>query len=137
MPVSRHRVYERVSKDEENAFLGEAISAVRGMAKPRGWTRRKSRGRPRRRGPGRPPDYAWWSLAVVLLLQQYLGLGYRDMAAHVAARPELRKMLGLKRAPGKSTLQRAHAVLNQGWLEELNRRVLAGFKKRDVRPSGT
>lgn len=45
MPVSRHRIYEEVSKDQENGFLGEALAIVRGMPKPRGWTRRKDRGK--------------------------------------------------------------------------------------------
>jgi len=129
MAVSRHRVYEQASKDEENEFIRIAIAQVRGMPKPRGWTKRKTRGRPRKRGRGRPPDFEWWSLVVVLLLMQYLGLGYRLTAAHVSARPDLMKMLEMDKPPSKSALHRAQHALSQGWLEELNGRVLGQFKK--------
>ncbi len=131
MQVSRHRIYERTCKDEENGFLREAMALVQGMTKPRGWTRRKDRGRPPEHGPGRPIEYPWRSLVVSLLLMQYLGLGYRDMAAHVQARPGLLEMLGFGKAPSKTTLHRAHQALTQGWLEGLNARVLEGFQGGD------
>ncbi len=46
MQVSRHRIYERTCKDEENGFLGEAMAVVVAMPKPGGWTRRQDGGRP-------------------------------------------------------------------------------------------
>jgi hypothetical protein len=137
MAVSRHKVYEQVSKDEENEYIKEVVVQVSKMPKPRGWTRRKSRGRPKKRGAGRPPEFEWWSLVVVLLLMQYLGLGYRLTAAHISARPDLMKTLELDKPPSKSTLHRAQQSLSQGWLEELNRRVLFQFKKGVARRGST
>ncbi len=137
MPVSRHRIYEEVSKDQENEFLREAMAIVGAMPKPRGWTRRKDRGRPGAGGVGRPIEYPWRSLVVGLLLMGYLGLGYRTMAAHLAARPELSKRLGFGKAPSKSTLHGAHQALTVGWLEALNGEVLARFKKGEGPLNGT
>jgi len=71
--------------DEENLLVGAAKERVWRARKPPGWTTRESRGRPRKRGPGRPEVFHWRAAAVVLLLQQYLGLDYRGMAAHLAA----------------------------------------------------
>lgn len=76
---------------------------------------------------------------VGLLLMGYLGLGYRAMAAHIGARPELMKRPGLKKPPSKATLHRAPQALGRGWLEDLNSGVLARFKGGDLEghPSGT
>ncbi len=94
MQVSRHLIYERSCRDEENAFLREALVVVAAMPKPGGWTRRQDGGRPPRDGRGRPVEYPWSSLVVGLLLMGYLGIGYRAMAANLAARPELMERLG-------------------------------------------
>ena len=63
MSVSRHLIYEQVSKDEENAFIKEALAVARNMPKPRGWTKKESKGRPKKRGKGRPPEYGGGQLS--------------------------------------------------------------------------
>lgn len=115
--------------DEENRLVEAAKEFVWNARKPPGWTTREDRGRPRKRGRGRPEEFHWRAAVVVLLLQQYLGLDYRRMAAHLAARPELLRRLELDKAPSKSNLQRAHGRLSEVWLRERNDEVTAAFKK--------
>lgn len=129
VPLTNRQVYERASLDEENLLVAAAKELVWTARKPPGWTTRENRGRPRKHGRGRPEVFHWRAAAVVLLLQQYLGLDYRGMAAHLAARPELRRRLELERAPRKSTIHRAHGRLSEPWLRERNDEVTARFKK--------
>ena len=111
-------MYERASIDEENLLVEAAKELVWNARKPPGRTTRENRGRPRKRGRGRPEGFHWRAAAVVLLLQQYLGLDYRGMAAHLRARPELLRRLALERAPRKSTIHRAHGRLSAAWLRD-------------------
>ena len=120
-------MYERASIDEVNLLAQAAKELVRNARKPPGWTTRENRGRPRNCGRGRPEVFHWRAAAVVLLLQQHLGLDYRGMAAHLAARPELLRLLALGKAPRKSTIHRAHGRLSEAWLRERNDEVTARF----------
>lgn len=129
MPLTNRQVYERASMDEENLLVEAAKELVWNARKPPGWTTRENRGRPRKRGRGRPEVFHWRAAAVVLLLQQYLGLDYRAMASHLAARPELLRRLEPERAPRKSAIHRAHGRLSEAWLRETNDRLTARFKK--------
>ena len=83
MSLTDRQVYERASIDEENLLVEAAKELVWNARKPPGWTTRENRGRPRKRGRGRPEVFHWRAAAVVLLLQQYLGLDYPGMAAHM------------------------------------------------------
>lgn len=129
MPLTNRQVYERASIDEENLLVEAAQELVWNARKPPGWTTRGNRGRPRKRGRGRPEVFHWRAAAVVLLLQQYLGLDYRAMGSHLRARPDLLRRLELEKAPRKSTIHRAHGRLSEAWLRERNDALTARFKK--------
>jgi hypothetical protein len=74
-----------------------------------------------------------WALAPVLLLEVYHRKEYREMMeAFLNNNPELLKELGLKKSPGKSTIQGAAARISIDTLVKVNDTITARFKKRTV-----
>lgn len=69
-------------------------------------------------------------MAKVLLFQNALDMDYRRMEAYLRSAPELRRRMGLRRAPSRNTIWRALRRFPEPWLHEFNDAVLAAFKKK-------
>jgi len=110
------RAYGRFRRDEEALFLSRARTIVWGMPPP--W---ESRG-------GRPPSHDPRALVVCLLLMRELRKDYRGMESHLRARRGLLDTLGLRKAPGKSTLHRAATRLSERYMRMVNERLVEPFK---------
>lgn len=125
-------VYEQASADEENAFIELAIDITSRMDRPKGWIKYNKRGRPLGKRRGHQEEFPWQGMAVILLLQAYLGLDYRKMTSHLKARPELVRKLGFTRAPSKSAIHYCQGRFPVSWLHRYNELVLEEFKKSGV-----
>jgi len=90
------RAYGVFRRDEEALFLRMARSVVWSLLPP--WEPRPG---------GRPVSHDPRALVVCLLLMRELRKDYRGMESHLRARRGLLDALGLGKAPGKSTLNRA------------------------------
>jgi len=119
MAQGDYLVYERASRDEERLFLEAAKETVEEVREPV-----KKHGR-----RGRPVTYLFRSMILILLLMTYHRKEYREMESHLKNNSRLVKMLGLKKSPGKSTIQRAAAGVGMSYLVRLNDAVTAKFKK--------
>ncbi len=124
------RIYDAIRRDETGFLLQVADQALVELSKPPGWTHRPAPGRPRKRGPGRPEAFPWDAMAKVLLFQNALDMDYRRMEAYLRSAPELRRRMGLRRAPSRNTIWRALRRFPEPWLHEFNDAVLAAFKKK-------
>ena len=120
MAQGDYLVYERASRDEERLFLEVAKEAVQEV----GEAAKKHRSR-----RGRPVTYPSTAMILILLLMTYHRKEYREMESHLKNNPGLVKELGLKKAPGKSTIQRATANVGVDYLVRLNDAITAKFKK--------
>ncbi len=125
MSKGSYLVYERSSRDEERLFFDTAKEIVNEIEEPRDWKKRD----PKRHPGGRPFTYPFRSMLLILLLMVYHRKEYREMEAHLNNNPHLLKELGLKRSPGKSTMQRACAKMGIDTLVRVNDAVTARFKK--------
>ena len=120
MAQGDYLVYERASRDEERLFLEVAKEAVQEV----GEAAKKHRSR-----RGRPVTYPSTAMILILLLMTYHRKEYREMESHLKNNPRLVKELGLKKTPGKSTIQRAAANVGVDYLVRLNDAITAKFKK--------
>lgn len=128
MSKGQYVVYERASKDEARLFIDTARETVGEMKEPEDWKRHN----PRRHAGGRPLTYTFRQMFLILLLMVYQRKEYREMEAHLSNDPHLLKELGLRKAPGKSTMQRACARIGTSALVRMNDAVIAKFKKREA-----
>lgn len=120
MAQGDYLVYERASRDEERLFLEAAKEVVQEVREPA----KKHRNR-----RGRPVTYSLKSMILILLLMTYHRKEYREMESHLKSNPRLVRELGLKKAPGKSTIQRAATSVAVDYLVRLNDAITAKFKK--------
>jgi hypothetical protein len=120
MAQGDYLVYERASRDEERLFLEVTKAAVQEVGEP-------AKKRHNRRG--RPATYLFRAMILILLLMTYHRKEYREMESHLKNNPRLVRELGLKKAPGKSTIQRAAASVGVNYLVRLNDAITAKFKK--------
>jgi hypothetical protein len=125
MSQGQYLVYERASRDEERLFIDTAKEIVNEADEPRGWMERD----PKRHPGGRPFVYPFRQMLLILLLMTYQRKEYREMEAHLKNNPSLLSELGLKKAPGKSTIQRAAARTGISTLVKMNDSILRRFKK--------
>ncbi len=127
MSKGQYLVYERASRDEERLFLETAKEEVVGeIEEPKSWKHQD----PKKHPGGRNVSYGFRTMLLILLLMVYHRKEYREMEAHLNNNPHLLKELGLKRSPGKSTMQRASAKMSVGTLVRANDAITAKFKKR-------
>jgi hypothetical protein len=125
MSQGQYLVYERASKDEERLFIDTAEEIANEIEEPRGWMKRD----PKKHPGGRPFVYPFRQMLLILFLMTYQRKEYREMEAHLKNNPSLLGELGLKKAPGKSTIQRAAARIGIDTLVEMNDSILRRFKK--------
>lgn len=125
MSTGQYLVYERASRDEERLFLDTAKEIVNEIQEPRNWKRQD----PRKHPGGRPFVYPFRQMLLILLLMTYHRKEYREMESHLKGNLQLLKELGLERAPGKSTMQRAAARLGVDTLRKTNDTIVKQFKK--------
>ena len=79
---------------------------------------------------GRNVSYGFKTMLLILLLMVYHRKEYREMEAHLNNNSHLLKELGLKRSPGKSTMQRGCAKISINTLVRVNDAITVKFKKR-------
>jgi hypothetical protein len=125
MSQGQYLVYERASRDEERLFIDTVKEVVDEIEEPKSWMRRD----PKKHPGGRPFVYPFRQMLLALLLMTYQRKEYREMEAHLKNNPNLLKELGLKKAPGKSTMQRAAARIGINTLVKMNDAILRRFKK--------
>lgn len=130
MSKGQYLVYERAARDEDRLFLETATEIISEMEEPSDWKRQD----PKRHPGGRNVSYGFRQTLLVLLLKVYHRKEYREMEAFLNNNPQLLKELGLKKAPGKSTMQRAAARIGISTLVKANDAITARFKKRTVLP---
>lgn len=121
-------VYERASRDEDRLFVETAKEIVDGIEEPKNWKRHD----PRKHPGGRNMTYGFRQMLLVLLLMVYHRKEYREMEAYLKNNPHTLKELGLKKSPGKSTMQRATARIGISTLVKVNDAIVAKFKKSAV-----
>lgn len=63
------------------------------------------------------------------LLRIYTKQSYRDIEATLRDNEQLRRRLGLKDAPGRDTINRYAKTIDEDYLVEFNRRLVARLKK--------
>lgn len=120
-------VYERASRDEESFFLIMAKQVVSEVREPKNW---KQAAGPKKQHPGgRKTEYGFREMLLVLLLMVYHRKEYREMEAHLKNNLSLVNELGLKKAPSKSSIQRAASKIGIDTLAKLNDAITDRFKK--------
>ena len=82
------------------------------------------------RGRGRPHKSPT-SMLLVNLLRIYLKMSYRDLEALLAADSQLRRSIGLDAIPGRSTINRYAATLNETYLRKFNEQLTWRQKKKE------
>ena len=128
MSKGEYVVYERASRDEERLFLNTAKEIINEVEESRDWKRHD----PKKHAGGRPLTYTFSQMLMILLLMVYHRKEYRETESHLNNNPHLLKELGLKRAPGKSTMQRACARMGMNTLVRMNDAVISKFKKSEA-----
>ena len=119
MAQGDYLVYERASRDEERLFLEVAKEAVEEVEDAKNCHNRR----------GRPIRYSFRSMILILLLMTYHRKEYREMESHLKNSPHILRLIGLKKAPSKSTIQRAHTKIGISMLANLKGTIIAKFKK--------
>jgi len=135
MPEDRRaadRAYDRVRRHELEIVTRPLAEILPEMPKPRGWSHRPQVGRPGRHRRGRPERFPWEPMAKALGLMPAMGWDYRPAEGNLWVASDLRRQMGLKEAPSRTTLWRAQRRFSEEWLRELNEKVLAAFKKNSV-----
>lgn len=89
--------------------------------------------------PKSPHHYTFPQLAACVLLMFYLDLPYRDMEEWLLAGDRIQQVLGLRRVPDHSTLQRTYARLRMRDLEAMKTRLLeeAGVEEEGIATDST
>jgi hypothetical protein len=127
MGKGQYVVYERASRDEESFFLIMAKKVVQEAREPKNWRVKTD---PDKKHPGgRKTEYGFKQMLLVLLLMVYHRKEYREMEAHLKNNPLLVAELGLKKAPSKSSIQRAASRIGVETLAKLNDSITDRFKK--------
>jgi hypothetical protein len=126
MAQGEYLLYERASRDEERLFLEVAKEAVEEVQEPSNWRKLRD---PEKHAGGKPIDYQFKPMLLTLLLMNYHRKEYREMEAHLKNSPHILRLIGLKKAPSKSTIQRAHMKIGISMLTKLNDTIIAKFKK--------
>ncbi len=121
----QYLVYERASRNEERLFIDTAKEIVSEITEPEGWRRQD----PKKHPGGRPFSYSFRQMLLILLLMTYWRKEYREMEAHLNNDPALLRELGLEKAPGKSTMQRACTRIGVDTLVRMNDSAVRRFKK--------
>lgn len=119
-------VYERASRDEESFFLVMAKRVASETKEPMNWKRRVD---PKKHAGGKPVEYGFREMLLVLLLMVYQRKEYREMESHLKNNPNLVAELGLKKAPSKSSIQRAASKIGIEALARINDSITERFKK--------
>jgi len=127
MGKGQYLVYERASRDEDRLFLETAEEVTSEIEGPRDWKRQDLKKHP----GGRNVSYGFRQMLLVLL-KVYHRKEYREMEAFLNNSPHLLKELGLKKSPGKSTMQRAAERIGISALVKVNDSIVAKFKKSTV-----
>ena len=127
MSKGQYLVYERASRDEERLFLETAREVVNEIEEPKNWKKKQD---PKKHPGGRNVSYGFRTMLLILLLMVYHRKEYREMEAHLNNNSHLLKELGLKRSPGKSTMQRGCAKISINTLVRVNDAITVKFKKR-------
>ena len=127
MSKGQYLVYERASRDEERLFLETAREVVNEIEEPKNWKKKQD---PKKHPGVRNVSYGFRTMLLILLLMVYHRKEYREMEAHLNNNPSLLKELGLKRSPGKSTMQRGCAKISINTLVRVNDAITVKFKKR-------
>jgi len=125
MSKGDYLVYERASRNEDRLFLETAKEIINEIEEPRGWKRQD----PKKHPGGRDVTYGFKSMLLILLLMVYHRKEYREMESYLKSNPYLLNELGLKRSPGKSTIQRAATRIGIDTLVKVNDAIIAKFKK--------
>ena len=125
MSKGSYLVYERASRDEERLFFDTVKEVIDEVEEPKNWKKQDLNRHP----GGRPFTYPFRTMLLLLLLMVYHRKEYREMEAHLNNNPHLLEELGLRRSPGKSTMQRACAKISIDTLVRVNDAVTARFKK--------
>jgi hypothetical protein len=126
MGKGQYVVYERASRDEESFFLVMAKRVASETPEPKSWKRKVD---PKKHAGGKPVEYRFREMLLVLLLMVYERKEYREMESHLKNNPNLVAELGLKKAPGKSSIQRAAAKIGIETLARINDSITGRFKK--------
>lgn len=116
---------KRTSRDEGRLFIDTAREIIDEIEEPRDWKRHD----PKKHAAGRPLTYTFREMLLILLLMVYKERSAGRIEAHLNNNPHLLKELGLKKAPGKSTMQRACAGMGIGTPVRMNDMIIAKFKK--------
>ena len=130
MSKGDYLVYERVSRDEDRLFLKTAKEIVKEIKEPRNWKRQD----PKKHPGGKNVTYGFKSMLLILLIMVYHRKEYREMESYLKNNSYLLKEVGLKRSPGKSTIQRAVARIGIDTLVKVNDAIIARFKKIEDQP---
>ena len=130
MSKEDYLVYERASRDEDRFILGTAKEIIKEIEEPRDWKRHD----PKKHPGGKNVTYDFKSMILILRLRVYHRKEYREMESYLKSNRYLLKELGLKRSPGKSTIQRAAARIDINTLVKVNDAIIAKFKKIEVQP---
>lgn len=127
MSKGDYLVYERASRNEDRLFL-ETAKEIINEIEPRDWKRQN----PKKHPGGRNVTYGFKSMLLILLLMVYHRKEYREMESYLKSNPYLLKELGLKKSPGKSTIQRAAARIGINTLVKINDAIVVKFKKSEA-----
>ncbi len=114
-------------REEAGRFVRTAKRIVGEGQEPWIWTPRKDPANP---GAGPPPRYQARSMVVLCLLKIYTDKSFRWMDGFLKENESLRRELGFtKDCPSYETIRRAMLHLDESYLRNLNRRVLAELRK--------
>ena len=119
-------VYERASREEERLFLNIAGEVVAEIEEPANWKQAKD---PSKRNGGRRYEYGFKPMLLVLMLMVRDRKDYREMESHLRNSHSLLRELGLEKAPSKSSIHSAASRIGLDTLAEVNRAIVARFKK--------
>jgi len=120
-------VIGRMLKEEAGRFLRTAKSIVGEGQEPWIW---KPRENPKNPGAGRPPVYPARPMVVLCLFKIYSNKSFRWIDGFLSENMSLCRELGFsKDCPSYETIRRTMSFLDESYLRNLNKRVLAELKK--------
>jgi hypothetical protein len=114
-------------REEAGRFLKIAKRIVRDDPEPWIWKPREDPGNP---GAGRPPRYVARSMAVLCLSKVYSRNSFRWIDGFLRNNESIRRELGfVNRCPSYEAIRRAMLHLDESYLRNLNRRVIAELEE--------